>query len=986
MGNDQTVRRFPRFASHRSIPNEVKAAISKLGADPHGAAGARNNIRLPDSRVMAQVANTTIGNIQDARNLFQVLPDMDYARQILISATISPGDLTDTKVLYSVEDRSLDSNLTGPLLRNTQEFFDNSYRIRSLLHPILNDTMFETGSYPLLVLPESAIDRIINSDNYNGISMEAAVEVLDAHMRQETDGNGHYNPWGILGSPVSGKAPAATDSYTGVSFESINHNNTYQHDVTLSGVKVSFEGLMSNVKGMPDDENIRTLRTSLESLGKTADKMISSKGSTIQVTDNINILKRPMVIETRRRLATRRIYGGKLRSNASLESRAKTGDQEAIRNLAAVEKSLYTKRHYKHIPVQPIMTHAQTGTETYGHPLVVHLPSESVIPIHVPGNPAEHVGYYVLLDIDGNPISVADMTSYLDDIRNQMNNADSQASQIINQARRGFEGMGGIHNEIIDEMARVHSEAVEADLLSRLRAGALSGNYELGKTENINRIMLSRHLKGQKTMMLFVPAELMVYIAFDYNEYGVGKSILEDGKILGSIRAALMLANTLATINNAVGGKTINITLDPDDEDPVGTVEFLLSEHAKVNAQGFSRIVGSTHPIGLADQIQNHGVNVVVTGNTRYPETTYDVSQRDGTARPVDADMEKVMADRHARMFGLSPEMMDGSNQSDFATTVVQNNLMLLKRVIQNQEKFEPFLTDFVRRYVLNSGIFIDEMRELVKDNVEYLPEDLKKDTTLDDAAKVDEFIFRFISALTVTLPSPEIGDVKKQMEQFQDYTDALDKVIDAYLSEEMFATDTTIGMEELLPNVKAVVKAEFQRRWLRKYNIMSELDVFNTVNEEEDTPAFSLLEASADHLDGLNNSIAMYVKKVIEAANGRATRLKAINDAKEKLNAAKEEAGGALDGGDDLGGSDDTGGGEDLSMDEGADGGDEFSLDETVDDTASEDTSEGGEEETPEADADAEEVEGEETTADDADEEAAPDEEDLDIPDAPKE
>lgn len=909
------VRRFTRFAANRSIPTEVKAAISKLGADPHGTGNPRKNMRLPDGRVLAHVANTTIGNIRDARNLFQVLPDMDYARQILISATISPGDLTDTKVLYSIKDTSMDSNLSGPLLRKVQEFFDNSYRIRPLLHPMLNDVLFETGSYPVLIMPESSIDRIINSENYGGVSMESALGVLDGHLNEETDGNGNYVPWGILGNS-STAAATKVDSYTGVSFENLSFGadrklGLYNGAVEFKDMKVSLEQLLVDV-----EEN-KEARTKLTEASTKMVKLVESKGSTMVVSDNLTILKRPMVVDAKRKLAVRRIYGGKLHQRASLESRAQAGDKDAARNLAAVERSMYQKRRYQHVPVQPLLTHAQTGTETYGHPLVMHLPSESVIPIHVPGNPSEHVGYYVMLDIDGNPINIASQTSYYDDIRSQMNNVDSYASQIIQQARRGFDGTGGMQNEIIDELGRVYSDTVERDLLARLRSGALSGNYELGKTENINRMMFSRHMKGQKTVMLFVPPEMMTYIAFDYNEFGVGKSVLEDGKILGSIRASIMLANTLATLNNAVGGKTVEIELDPEDEDPVSTVEFMLSEHAKVNSQGFSKIIGSTHPLGLADQIQNHGVNVVVSGNTRYPETKFNVNQRDGQNKPVDAEFEETMRRRHIQMFGLSPEIMEGINQTDFATTVVQNNLMLLKRVIQSQEKFEPFLTDFVRRYVLNSGIFLTEMRQLISDNKQYLPEHITTDPALgeDINLQVDAFLYEFIEALTVGLPAPEVGDIKKSMESFDSYSEALDKVIDAYLNEEMFAADSSIGMEELIPNIKAVVKAEFQRRWLRHNNVMPELDVFNTVTEEEGSPVFDLLETTAEHLDGLNNTIAEYVKKVVKAAKRRAKVLEKLTTEKSDLEEAKNAA---TSGGDDgMGGGDGT----DPTLDDGTGG-----------------------------------------------------------------
>src|SRR5690606_13750472 len=130
----------------------------------------------------------------------------------------------------------------------------------------------------------------------------------------------------------------------------------------------------------------------------------------------------------------------------------------------------------------------------------------------------------------------------------------------------------------------------------------------------------------------------------------------------------------------------------------------------------------------------------------------------------------------------------------------------------------------------------------------------------------------------------PETGDVRKSMEAYDAYSDALDKVIDAYLAEEMFATDTTIGMEELIPTIKAVTKAEFQRRWLRRYNIMPEVDIFTTVQEETNSPAFDLLKTASDHLDGLNGSISGYINGVLEAAKKRSGVLKDLNDAKTEL------------------------------------------------------------------------------------------------------
>lgn len=878
----QPIKRvFPKLASSRNVPDEVKAIMGKLARDPHGNTKSSSNIKIPDQRVLGHIANKTISNINDARNLFQVLPDMDYARQIVISATISPGDLTDSNVIYSCKNEDLDTNLTGPMLRALETFFDETYRIRKLLPEILNDVLFEKGSYPLLIMPESSIDQIINSDNYKQSSMESAMVSLESHLSQEVGADGIYTPYGALGFPTA----------KGASLESMTTDGSY--------AKHSYVGFASFESFDKENPGRKATCEALNVIAKKHDKNFI-------VTDNPNILKRPMVLEAKRKIAIRRIYGGKLRGSLKRQSMGKPNTQPGNKNngivrydgnsvkvsneanapvteaqkmttLNEVESAFYSQRRYRHVPVQPVLTKSQVGAETYGHPLVMNLPAESVVPIHVPGNPAEHVAYFVLLDINGNPLNVTSHDNYYDDIRNQLNSNDQFSTQVLQTVRRGYEGLGGINNEIIDEMTRMHADAIEADWLSRLRSGVMEGDYKVTRTQYINQVMFSRHLKGQKTIMLYVPADMLTYVAFDYNEYGVGKSLLEDAKILGSIRAALMLSNTLASINNATGGKTISIKLDPKDENPAETVEFMLSEYAKVNSEGYSRIIGQTHPLGLADQIQNHGVNIVVEGNSRYPETQFDVSRRDGTSTTIDTELEKTMRDRHFQVFGLSSEMADGINQSDFATTVVQNNLMLLKRVVRNQEKLEPFLTDIVRGYTLNSGILLDELRQICKDNKKFLPKGER------GAEGIDDFIYEFIMSVTAELPSPEINDIQKQVEVYNQYSEGLEKIIDAYMSEEMFITDASLEMETIMPAVKKNVMAEFQRRFLRSRAIMPELDIFNSVDEEE-SPVFNFMEINQNHMAGLTGSLMKYLKAALKASKKKLAEKEAINKLKEEV------------------------------------------------------------------------------------------------------
>ena len=71
------------------------------------------------------------------------------------------------------------------------------------------------------------------------------------------------------------------------------------------------------------------------------------------------------------------------------------------------------------------------------------------------------------------------------------------------------------------QMVSTYQDVVEADLLARLRNGIYSSSAKIASNQEIFRIMLSRSLAGDMTQVLWVPKELLTYVAFEYDEDGV---------------------------------------------------------------------------------------------------------------------------------------------------------------------------------------------------------------------------------------------------------------------------------------------------------------------------------------------------------------------------------------------------------------------------------------------------------------------------------
>lgn len=872
---------FPRLSPHRPRDQSTDAVLSKLVSptEKHDRIlnGKNKPINAPDMMLLQRIADITATNVMDANSLFQLLPDTELAMQILVSSTLSPKDMNNVELTFKVDPQVFDGPISGTLLEIIDNYFTNVYKITDLLRRMLEDALFLTGAYPLLILPENSIDEVINSPNR--VALEA--------LREDFKNDGSPISLGLLGNPTKASAEPT------FSFESMQ-------------------------KGQPVNAYDPVLR-----LGEN-----NSFESRTTITDNINVLKLPMVMDKMRQ---DRVNDMLSKRGVGMEMFKGRVSQEGF-DMPESQPSVYRNRRYKSVPVQVIPPGDRLKRKTIGHPLVMHLPTECVIPVHVPSNPEEHLGYFVLLDKNGNPIVHANISDYYNDLSANLVNNQEMVSQLINTTRRAEKGRDAFKKEDTEELTRIYTDLVERDLLDRLKNGVYGENVAVGKPQEVYRIMLARALAKQHTQVLYIPAELMTYVAFDYNQYGVGTSLIQNAKIIAGIRAMLLFANTMAAVKNSIGRTALNITLDPEDPDPSKTVEFMFHEYVK-NRQG-SYPLGASNPRDIVDFLQNAGVEVAVTGNTAYPDTKLEVESKQGNVTKPDQDLENTIRERYLMALGLTPETVDAGAHAEFATTVVQNNLLLSKRVMLYQKLLTAFVADFVQKYTLNSGYLLEELRQAIRENYSKLTDEQRedaKDTSLKHTAgnpidkpstesvedtvetadgkgpteqEVETLLIQFINAIRASLPTPDVATLDNQMKAFDAFVDALDKALKAYI-DSAFLNDSTMG--ELAPVIEttvATVRAHFIRQWMRNNNVLPELDELTTMTDDGEA-SLDILNATELHVDALGKSIIPYMRKLIA---DRKARDASMSDIKGDL--------GATGGGSDFGGgggSTDFGGGSDT-------------------------------------------------------------------------
>lgn len=890
----------------KEISPQDKAMLSRLVSDPKKS-GYDKDFSI-DPSLISQIFRSTAKEVSDIKNIFKLLPWLNLSREILISSIVSPGDLTQVRLNISNLMTSTSPTLITQLDKVLKDFFLDEIALESKIYDWVDKAMVMQGSYPILLIPESSLDKLINTLD-SAESFESALRFDGEYL------DGWFRPKGLLGLPLNtpkGRSFTSFESYSRHSTGEIIDSHT--------------------IKYYPKDSKTKTITLP------------------IQVTDNPAIFRKPIINKLRQKYAMRNVYG---KTSFESRSRSNSNPEDIYKNLFRTPNRNFQDR------ISVIPTTRIEMNKGLGHPLEFHLPSESVIPITAPGDVSNHSWYIIITDSNGYPVSYNTGVDYYNDVRQYItNNSDRDAGDIIQYAKETmFGNQDKITNIMIDNLTRMNSDIIEKDLIARIQSGMLGGELEISMPEVVKRMLLARTLEHKRTSMVLVPAEYLIYIAYDYNDFGIGKSILDEGKELAAQAAAIHVANVLGSIQNSIPGKDINIELDPDDRNPMETVHFMLSEAMGMAYREFPLTLGTT--AGLTEQLQMSAFNVNVSGNPRFPEVRTTITPRESAKVEVDQELAEDLNESLNKLFGLTSEMVDNTNQPEFATTAVNNSLMLLKRVMISQAKTNPYLSDYIKVFTYNSGVLIERLNEVIDSNKKEIPKEYKNR---------DDFLEDYINGINCKLPEPQTENIERQADLLEKMNQAIDTALDeAYFKEELLAGFDDEVIDDAFPIMKESLKALILRKWMRDHGVFKELDVFTI--DEDGNPVINLKDEMADYTKTLRTILGGYYEDLadyIERNKKKSAKLaEKVNKAKESYEDESEYDDDSYSEGDGDFGSDEST--DDEVMDEGGESDDEVpSLDDDMDDDSTDDFDE-GDEDVPELD-DEGEKESEDNESDDDD------------------
>ena len=830
-----------------------------------------------DRTALENTIDDTALSISEAYNQLDALPNLGLTKDIIISSVLSPNDMMSTEVKYANA-----SDLFGdvePLLTTiVKEYFDDEYELPTLLGDWLEQSLFIEGACALAVVPESSIDHAINTN----------LKITQETISKEFDDNGRPKSMGNLRTPRYLKDNNGKDTRVagGISMEtfSVDADASYTAEI---GTKRSPQKTWS--------------------LGAS-------------VTDNPNVLKMPMINK-------------KIREDRLAESYGRWGfGVESFKQSLFNEKfdsnlSIYPDRIINSKPIITLKTLDDLEKKTFGHPVVFTFPTESVIPVYSPADPSEHVCYFLAVDENGNPVR---MDQNYDQYRamntNFTNGTNTNAASTLNATASSMGMSGELKPDgyTVSEMSMLYSRVIEQDLIQRMDSGGFHGrDLKIGKANELYRLMFVRALAQMNTQLVFIPKELMTYIAFDYKKNGVGRSLLDKTKILGSLRMVEVMTSAIANTKSSIDHKVINIELDAEDPDPMKRVTQYLHEFQRGTKAAFPMGINSFADI--TDYLQKAGTQVKITGHEGMPNMGMEVNNQRMDYNKPDDDYRNTLDKDHIMALGAPPESIRSAEDIQFATNIISGNVYFAKISMRRQTIFSSHLSDHVQKYTRNSEPLMRALTEVITKN----RDNLKK---IDAKYTAEAIAIVFANNITLSLPKPDMAQNAMQLEAFEKYCQTLDIALPAFVSEELFA-DINLGEKAgmAMSHVISVLKAHFMRKWLIDNNVLPEL--FDLVNVTKDpTERFEFLKDHDKRLDDLAPAVRDYLVKALK----RSTYSDGVIEKAEQLTGGEtndfEAGGGYDDGSDTMDMGDDTfgEGDTDTGEGEGDDGeeGDDFNLD----------------------------------------------------------
>lgn len=875
----------------------------------------------------------------------QAAPEIEQSRILVSSSILSPNDLQEGEFIFSFENIPAvnnDPTLSEDIAEVFDQFFNEELQLGIKSYDWIGDIQYGGGSKPILILPiATQLDlRYRDGDDIkNDLKDEA--EAYPFHSKTPNAGMESFDAYLKRFSP--------DDDYI------------YSGE---AGKKLTWK---TALEGIEPSQELVDLVPSMESFGVRVPTPFKDRNAPAMLDDSEYSLDyvsglESMIVNLRTRLEEGDLI--KLSENPEI---IRFNTDYKLKSKAELTEALLKKydKNKNHFIIREELVDLKTNSAKFkhqGHPTLIELPPESVVPICIPGAPDQHLGYFVLIDQFGQPLTIENsgmMDKSKDcDACGGAGNVNAAYEALFGTgccAHYGLRGPGNIQsagNMIFNHM-------LDKYLKSRMKGIFNRTDLSIGRFNAVATTLFYRLLARKETMIVFVPPELLHYFAFSYDPVtGVGISKLNDIGFLLSMRLHYVIANIIALANDAVQQKIINVSVD----EKAANLEGLLDAIGNIFVAK-QKLNSSIDPSEIIRNIYSNSVAVVPRNVPGLGEFSIEpTTQNTQSVRP-DNELLEQLNNLLVSHLDVPPSALNQLSEPEYAKSLVTYNLFFAKKIARYQRIWCTQIEEFIRDYATFSIPFQKALAKKLAGNMkirstpagktskgkpsdkkmvkgkqpalqqEKLPPKVKRmladNPNVYSETNADKLVQAIIAGVTVKLPTPNIVVDNAQFEQIRNYVSNLNELADNFFPSDMISSD-----DQEAQNGLNIHKAIWKRKQLGEF-IGQKVGTFTMakVPDEEDINI-------PEYLD---------LVQIYQNTN------RAVTQQREAIAAAGNAEGGFGEGGGDFGGGDeggfggdefgggdamDMGGGESES-DEGFDMGDMMS-----DEGEGEDEAEGGGEE----------------------------------------
>ena len=720
----------------------------------------------PPQHKLKRLSDNITNSIQAQTNLRKITPYIKRAEQIWTTLILKPNGLEQELLNFDTLDSNLkNAKLHSLLLQKVKNNFTNDYPFQDKLPQIIKDVMFRTGSYVLLNISYPALDHLINGmAEYEGTeSFRNTIRTTESEVRKKFFVDGDYKRAKNTGWVRKEKV----DDY--------------------GGLEAAF-------KGTSGGEEFKIVHDDLN----------------FTVTDNLMVIK---MAQTRSLLAEQRLssqFGGESLDSAintaftkdSKKSKGKKPNANHVgitdvEKLDAFFERMYPDRKFDHHETLSIR-HAQYYTgHGRGEGITFHVPSEACIPVHVNGEKNHPIGYFFLIDDKtGNFLKSTGDVMYYSSGKHAEENGSRPRSGSMNDVIQSIKNVAdGVDCTIdMDWIVDFVNGQLEKELAESLLNGDKAVPVTVTLTEANKKIFLARAFKQQGVRSVFVPAEYVTYFALDYNDFGVGKSLVEEAKMIITRLAILDIADTMANLQNAIPKSLLTIDLEEENFSPQELIQearekYLQANPSLLNYVGFAEVPIDRIVDGIKESLVRVKVNANDNPNIINPNIEETQDNYEGL-QPVDNDSREKALNSLASYFDLKRSWLEDSEQgNDFAIEALADQELLRNITIERSRMFSLHISDHFSKYLYANEHLMKDLIDIILENKALMnkpdqgiegfeieagiSEDDKDKLT--DQKKVKMVLKDFISNLHVTLPVPASVETYNKL---VDKLEAADKLV----------------------------------------------------------------------------------------------------------------------------------------------------------------------------------------------------------------